>query len=138
MKKILTLPDTGAHVLSIRAKAQVFHDPASVRVLETVELVGPSSATVLIIGDTGTGKELLARHIHEISGRSGPFVAVNCGAFSEHLIESELFGHEVGAFTGAQGARAGWFEAAHHGTLFLDEIGDLPLAMQVKLLRGIQ
>ncbi|MDR0716770.1 MAG: sigma-54 dependent transcriptional regulator [Azoarcus sp.] len=138
MDKILTLPDTGAHVLSIRAKAQVFHDPASVEVLETVELVAPSGATVLIVGDTGTGKELLARHIHEKSGRGGPFVAVNCGAFSENLIEAELFGHEPGAFTGAQGARAGWFEAAQHGTLFLDEIGDLPLAMQVKLLRVIQ
>jgi transcriptional regulator with PAS, ATPase and Fis domain len=138
MDKILTLPDTGAHVLSIRAKAQVFHDPASVKVLETVDLVAPSGATVLIIGDTGTGKELLARHIHEKSRRTGPFIAVNCGAFSEHLIESELFGHDSGAFTGAQGARAGWFEAAQHGTLFLDEIGDLPLAMQVKLLRVIQ
>ncbi|MDR2030950.1 MAG: sigma-54 factor interaction domain-containing protein [Azoarcus sp.] len=138
MDKILTLPDTGAHVLSIRAKAQVFHDPASIKVLETVELVAPSGATVLIVGDTGTGKELLARHIHEKSGRGGPFVAVNCGAFSENLIEAELFGHESGAFTGAQGTRAGWFEAAQHGTLFLDEIGDLPLAMQVKLLRVIQ
>ncbi|MDR1662763.1 MAG: sigma-54 dependent transcriptional regulator [Azoarcus sp.] len=138
MDKVLTLPDTGAYVLSIRAKAQVFHDPASVRVLETVDLVAPSGATVLVIGDTGTGKELLARHIHEKSGRGGPFVAVNCGAFSENLIEAELFGHEAGAFTGAQGARAGWFEAAQHGTLFLDEIGDLPLAMQVKLLRVIQ
>ncbi|MDR1063020.1 MAG: sigma-54 dependent transcriptional regulator [Azoarcus sp.] len=138
MDKVLTLPDSGAHVLSIRAKAQVFHDPASIEVLETVDLVAPSGATVLLVGDTGTGKELLARHIHEISGRSGPFVAVNCGAFSENLIEAELFGHEAGAFTGAQGARAGWFEAAQHGTLFLDEIGDLPLAMQVKLLRVIQ
>ncbi|MDR2689540.1 MAG: sigma-54 dependent transcriptional regulator [Azoarcus sp.] len=137
MEKILTL-DPGAHALSIRAKVQVFHDPASIKVLETAELVAPSEATVLIIGDTGTGKELFARHIHEKSGRRGPFVAVNCGAFSENLIESELFGHEQGAFTGAQGARAGWFEAAQHGTLFLDEIGDLPVAMQVKLLRVIQ
>ncbi|MDR3214175.1 MAG: sigma-54 dependent transcriptional regulator [Azoarcus sp.] len=138
MDKVLTLPDASAHVLSIRAKAQVFHDPVSIKVLETVDLVAPSGATVLIIGDTGTGKELIARHIHEKSGRNGPFVAVNCGAFSENLIEAELFGHEAGAFTGAQGARIGWFEAAHHGTLFLDEIGDLPLAMQVKLLRVIQ
>jgi sigma-54-specific transcriptional regulator len=93
---------------------------------------------VLIIGDTGTGKELIARHVHNQSGRNGPFVAVNCGAFSENLIEAELFGHEAGAFTGAQGQRQGWFEAAQHGTLFLDEIGDLPLAMQVKLLRVLQ
>jgi sigma-54-specific transcriptional regulator len=138
MDKVLTFPDASAHVLSIRAKAQVFNDPASLKVLETAELVAPSDATVLIIGDTGTGKELLARHIHKKSNRNGPFIAVNCGAFSENLIEAELFGHEAGAFTGAQGARAGWFEAAHRGTLFLDEIGDLPLAMQVKLLRVIQ
>ena len=138
MEKVLTLTGSGAHVLSIRAKAQVFRDPASIKVLEIADLVAPSEATVLIIGDTGTGKELLARHIHEKSGRGGPFVAVNCGAFSENLIEAELFGHEQGAFTGAQGARAGWFEAAQRGTLFLDEIGDLPLPMQVKLLRVIQ
>lgn len=138
MDKVLTFPDASAHVLSIRAKAQVFNDPQSLRVLETAELVAPSDATVLIIGDTGTGKELLARHIHKKSKRNGPFIAVNCGAFNENMIEAELFGHESGAFTGAQDARAGWFEAAHRGTLFLDEIGDLPLAMQVKLLRVIQ
>lgn len=138
MHKILTFPDSQAHQLSIRAKALVFHDPVSLDVLATTEMVAPSEATVLIIGDTGTGKELIARHVHQQSGRSGPFVAVNCGAFSENLIEAELFGHEAGAYTGAQGARAGWFEAAQHGTLFLDEIGDLPLAMQVKLLRVLQ
>lgn len=138
MNKILTFPDSQAHPLSIRAKALVFHDPVSLDLLATTELVAPSEATVLIIGDTGTGKELIARHVHQQSGRTGPFVAINCGAFSENLIEAELFGHESGAFTGAQGARAGWFEAAQHGTLFLDEIGDLPLAMQVKLLRVLQ
>lgn len=138
MHKILTFPDSQAHQLSIRAKALVFHDPVSLDVLATTEMIAPSEATVLIIGDTGTGKELIARHVHNQSGRSGPFVAVNCGAFSENLIEAELFGHEAGAFTGAQGARAGWFEAAQHGTLFLDEIGDLPLPMQVKLLRVLQ
>lgn len=138
MDKILTFPDPQTRTLSIRAKAMVFNDPVSIGILETVDLVAPSDATVLIIGDTGTGKELVARHIHQQSGRRGPFVAVNCGAFSENLIEAELFGHEAGAFTGAQGARTGWFEAAHQGTLFLDEIGDLPLAMQVKLLRVLQ
>ncbi|GHT96928.1 Fis family transcriptional regulator [Betaproteobacteria bacterium] len=138
MDKILTFPDPQTLALSIRAKAMVFNDPVSIGILETLDLVAPSDATVLIIGDTGTGKELVARHIHQQSGRRGPFIAVNCGAFSENLIEAELFGHEAGAFTGAQGARTGWFEAAHQGTLFLDEIGDLPLAMQVKLLRVLQ
>jgi sigma-54-specific transcriptional regulator len=93
---------------------------------------------VLIIGETGTGKELAARYLHENSRRPGPFIAINCGAFSEHLVEAELFGHEAGAFTGAQQARAGWFEAANGGTLFLDEIGDMPLYLQVKLLRVLQ
>ena len=138
MHKILTFPDSQTNPLSIRAKALVFQDPVSLDILNTTELIAPSEATVLIIGDTGTGKELIARHVHNQSGRSGPFVAVNCGAFSENLIEAELFGHEAGAFTGAQGQRQGWFEAAQHGTLFLDEIGDLPLAMQVKLLRVLQ
>lgn len=138
MNKILTFPDAQANPLSIRAKALVFNDPVSLDILNTTELIAPSDATVLIIGDTGTGKELIARHVHQQSGRTGPFVAVNCGAFSENLIEAELFGHESGAFTGAQGARQGWFEAAQHGTLFLDEIGDLPLSMQVKLLRVLQ
>ncbi|HVK56297.1 MAG TPA: sigma-54 dependent transcriptional regulator [Burkholderiales bacterium] len=137
-KKLLTFPDHHSLVLSIRAKALVFNDPQSEALLERVERIAPSEATVLIIGETGTGKELLARHIHDQSGRRGPFVAVNCGAFSESLVEAEFFGHESGAFTGASQARAGWFETANGGTLFLDEIGDLPLAMQVKLLRVLQ
>lgn len=122
----------------VRAKALVFHDPRSLAVLDQVERVAASDVSVLIVGETGTGKELVARHIHECSQRSGPFVAVNCGAFSENLIEAELFGHEAGAYTGATQARAGWFESAQGGTLFLDEIGDLPLAFQVKLLRVLQ
>ncbi|AMO35946.1 sigma-54 interaction domain-containing protein [Thauera humireducens] len=136
--KLLTLPNAGQGALSIRAKALIFHDIKSLRLLRQVELIAPTEANVLIIGETGTGKELVARHIHAQSGRNGPFVAVNCGAFSENMVEAELFGHEAGAFTGAQQARAGWFEAANGGTLFLDEIGDLPLAMQVKLLRVLQ
>ncbi|MES2938149.1 MAG: sigma-54 dependent transcriptional regulator [Pseudomonadota bacterium] len=136
MSQLLTLPGAGA--LSIRAKALVFEDPASVALLARVEQVAPTEATVLIIGETGTGKELLARRVHQGSGRRGPFVAVNCGAFSESLIDAELFGHEAGAFTGAVQARAGWFESANGGTLFLDEIGDLPLSLQVKLLRVLQ
>ncbi len=138
MERVLTLPQSPSAPLSIRAKALVFHDPASLRLLAQVERVACSDATALIIGDTGTGKELVARHLHHCSGRPGPFVAVNCGAFSESLIDAELFGHESGAYTGASGARAGWFEAANGGTLFLDEIGDLPLGLQVKLLRVLQ
>ena len=136
--KLLSFPNSDNMALSIRAKAQVFNDPRSLQVLEIIEKVAPSEATVLIIGETGTGKELVARHIHEQSGRKGPFIAVNCGAFSETLVEAELFGHESGAFTGAQQARAGWFEAANGGTLFLDEVGDLPIPIQVKLLRVLQ
>ena len=138
MAKILTLPDSHTAPLTIRAKALVFHDPQSRQLLEHVERLARSDATVLVTGETGTGKELIARHIHTTSGRHGPFVAVNCGAFSETLIDAELFGHETGAFTGATQARAGWFEAANGGTLFLDEIGDLPMALQVKLLRVLQ
>jgi sigma-54-specific transcriptional regulator len=138
MTRVLTLPDSQNQVLSIRAKALVFSDPASVALLDQAERVAPTDATVLIVGETGTGKELIARHVHTQSGRTGPFVAVNCGAFSENLVEAELFGHESGAYTGASGARAGWFEAANNGTLFLDEVGDLPLSIQVKLLRVLQ
>ena len=102
------------------------------------EQVAPSMATVLIQGESGTGKEVVARMIHEKSGRTGPFVAMNCGAIPEHLLESELFGHERGAFTGAVSARNGRFEQASGGTFFLDEIGDMPLVMQVKLLRVLE
>jgi sigma-54-specific transcriptional regulator len=122
-----------------RASFVVFEDPKSLAITEHINLVAPSDANVLIIGETGTGKEIVARHIHDQSKRAGAsFVAVNCGAFSENLIESELFGHERGAFTGANAAKTGWFESADGGTLFLDEIGELPLALQVKLLRVLQ
>ena len=100
--------------------------------------VAPTMATVLITGESGTGKEVVARQIHEQSGRQGPFVAVNCGAIPESLLESELFGHERGAFTGAVVAREGRFEQAKGGTFFLDEIGDMPTLMQVKLLRVLE
>ncbi|PTQ69152.1 sigma-54-dependent Fis family transcriptional regulator [Pseudomonas sp. GV071] len=137
--QLLTLPASPALATSIRATAQVFEDPKSQALLAHLQQVAPSEASVLIIGETGTGKELVARHIHNLSHRSsGPFVAVNCGAFSESLVEAELFGHEKGAFTGALAAKAGWFEEANGGTLFLDEIGDLPMAIQVKLLRVLQ
>jgi aliphatic sulfonates family ABC transporter substrate-binding protein len=136
---VLTLPNADRLPLSVRAKALVFEDPRSRALLQRIQLVAPSQATVLITGETGTGKEIVARHLHELSRRaSQPFVAVNCGAFSENLAEAELFGHERGAFTGAQVAKPGWFETADGGTLFLDEIGDLSLPLQVKLLRVLQ
>jgi sigma-54-specific transcriptional regulator len=135
---LLVLPDAQSNVLSVRAKAMIFADPASQQLLRQVEQFAPSEITILVTGDTGTGKELIARHIHACSGRKGSFVAVNCGALSQTLAEAELFGHQAGAFTGATETRAGWFESADKGTLFLDEIGDLPLSLQVKLLRVIQ
>jgi sigma-54-specific transcriptional regulator len=126
-------------VLSVRATALVFDDPVSKRLLDQIERIAPSDATVLIMGETGTGKELVARHIHALSKRSQKtFGALNCAALSENLIESELFGHEKGAFTGAINSKEGWFENANHGSLFLDEVGDLPLTMQAKLLRVLQ
>jgi len=107
--------------------------------LRQIEQVANADATVLLLGESGTGKELFARALHLASPRRDqPFVKLNCGAIPENLFESELFGHEKGAFTGASSARAGSFEQANNGTLFLDEIGDLPLAMQVKLLRVLQ
>ena len=113
--------------------------PAMLAVKRLIGQVAKSDATVLILGETGSGKEVVARAIHDASSRRGkPFVAVNCGAIPADLLESELFGHEKGAFTGAFTARAGRFELAEDGVLFLDEIGDMPLPMQVKLLRVLQ
>jgi formate hydrogenlyase transcriptional activator len=115
------------------------NSPALQRVLHMVRVVAPTEATVLIQGETGTGKELIAEAIHNWSDRSsGPFVKVNCAAIPSGLLESELFGHERGAYTGAFARGIGRFERAHRGTLFLDEIGDLPLELQPKLLRVMQ
>lgn len=107
-------------------------------IVSVVRAIAPTSITVLLIGESGTGKEVFAELLHDLSERKGPFVTVNCGAIPEGLIESELFGHEKGAFTGAIQQRKGFFETAQDGTLFLDEIGDMPLALQVKLLRAIE
>ena len=112
---------------------------AVLEVKSLVSKVAPTDATVLLQGESGTGKEVIARLVHECSGRAkGPFIPVNCGAIPAELLESELFGHEKGAFTGAVAARKGRFELAEGGTLFLDEIGDMPFEMQVKLLRVLQ
>jgi transcriptional regulator with GAF, ATPase, and Fis domain len=108
-------------------------------VLDRVAMVAPSDLPVLLFGETGTGKEVIARVIHDGSVRNeGPFWRVNCGALSPELVDSELFGHERGAFTGAIAQRKGWFEQAHRGTLFLDEVGELSPAVQVRLLRVLQ
>jgi len=113
--------------------------PAIQDVFRAVRRVAGADAQVLISGESGTGKELVARAIHRLSERAlGPFVPINCGAIPENLLESELFGHEKGAFTGAHMRRAGRIESAHRGTLFLDEVGELPVALQVKLLRFLQ
>lgn len=113
--------------------------PVMQEVYRLIDLMAPAQAPVLVLGESGTGKELVARSIHELSPRgSGPFVAVNCSAFPETLLESEIFGHEKGAFTGALARRAGCFEMAHGGTIFLDEVGEMSPSIQVKFLRVLQ
>ena len=132
------LPDVENELPSL-PRSIVAESPAMLAVFREASRVAPTDATVLIMGDSGTGKEVLARYIHDSSKRKdGPMVAVNCAALTEHLIESELFGHERGAFTGAVNAKTGRFEEASGGTLLLDEIGEMPLALQPKLLRVLE
>jgi two-component system nitrogen regulation response regulator NtrX len=149
LERVLVLFRNAGTALALRAENRrlsrawassiVGRSPAVQALLREVELAGASGARVLIEGENGTGKELVARALHEAGARRGmPFVAVNCAAIPEELIESELFGHERGAFTGASQARKGRFEDAHRGTLFLDEVGDLSARAQTKLLRVLQ
>jgi two-component system, NtrC family, response regulator GlrR len=120
-------------------KEIIYQSKVMAEIIDLAELVGDSNVTAFISGATGTGKEVIAKAIHNYSSRSEQaFIAVNCGAVPEQLLESELFGHEKGAFTGASSGQEGLFQAANNGTLFLDEIGDMPLALQVKLLRVLQ
>ncbi len=129
----------GAGECATAGPALVGHSPAIIEVMKTLARVAPSQATVLVLGETGTGKELVARTLHHFSDRADRrFVAVNCSALAEGLLESELFGHVRGAFTGAGTARPGLFREADHGTLFLDEIGDISPALQARLLRALQ
>jgi len=142
-KALAVTPSNGRHALAPNMKplpATVIAASEEMRELVGVlRAVAPTSVTVLLVGESGTGKEVFARLLHDMSDRaSGPFVTVNCGAIPEGLIESELFGHEKGAFTGAHAQRKGFFEAANEGTIFLDEIGEMPLAAQVKLLRVLE
>src|SRR5262249_7329588 len=124
--------------LQQRHELVIGRSAAMQEVYKLIGRVAPTDATVLIQGETGTGKELLAKPLHYHSSRHGPFIALNCSAIPNELLESELFGYERGAFTGAVERRIGKFEAAAGGTLFLDEIADMPLALQPKLLRVLQ
>jgi transcriptional regulator with AAA-type ATPase domain len=135
---LLTFPELDKSPLSIRAKALVFVDPRSQALRQALERLAPQPLPVLIRGETGTGKELLARQIHRASDRGGLFVSVNCAAISHTYADAELFGYSAGSQGGTASSRAGWFGSANGGTLYLDEIADLPLAIQAKLLAALE
>jgi transcriptional regulator with AAA-type ATPase domain len=135
---LLTFPDAEKSPLSIRAKALVFIDPRSRQLRDQVEQLAPQSLPLLIEGETGTGKELLARHIHRASERPGLFVALSCSGLSSQHAQAELFGYAAGTYQGSASSRAGWFGSANHGTLYLDEIADLPLPVQGELLSALE
>ncbi|WP_282876209.1 sigma-54-dependent transcriptional regulator [Pseudomonas peli] len=135
---LLTFPDAEKSPLSIRAKALVFIDPRSRQLRDQVELLATQPLPLLIEGETGTGKELLARHIHRASERPGLFVALSCSGLSSKHAQAELFGYAAGAYQGSASSRAGWFGSANNGTLYLDEIGDLPLPLQAELLSALE
>src|SRR5215813_11254644 len=139
MENVNRVPSSKEGCVENRFEQNIGNSRALESVLVEVEQVAPTDSTVLVLGETGTGKELIARAVHNISRRcERPFIKVNCAAIPFDLLESELFGHEKGAFTGAIAQKIGRFEMADSGTLFLDEIGDLPLALQPKLLRVLQ
>ena len=138
VKSALRMPDAAGTGTGAGGRALLGQSEALAEVRERIERVARGTAPGLISGESGTGKELAARHLHALSGRSGAFVPVNCGAIPENLMESEFFGYRKGAFTGADTDREGFFQAAQGGTLFLDEVAELPLSMQVKLLRVLQ
>jgi formate hydrogenlyase transcriptional activator len=139
MENVNRVPSSEQDCAEDRFEQIIGNGPGLQSVLEEVERVAPTDSTVLVLGETGTGKELIARAIHNSSPRCGrPFIKLNCAAIPFDLLESELFGHEKGAFTGAIAQKIGRFEMADKGTLFLDEIGDIPLALQPKLLRVLQ
>ncbi|MBA1201579.1 sigma-54-dependent Fis family transcriptional regulator [Pseudomonas capeferrum] len=135
---LLTFPELDKSPLSIRAKALVFVDPRSQQLRQALEHLAPQLVPVLIRGETGTGKELLARQIHRASDRAGLFVSVNCAAISPTYADAELFGYSAGTQGGTASSRAGWFGSANGGTLYLDEIADLPLRIQGKLLAALE
>ena len=139
MENLNRVPSSEQNLTDTRSQQIIGNSPALKLALAEVARVAPTGSTVLILGATGTGKELIARAIHDLSARHGrPFIKLNCAAIPFDLLESELFGYEKGAFTGAVGQKIGRFEMADTGTLFLDEIGDIPLALQPKLLRVLQ